>query len=119
MSSTLGSRHGQHEILAEYGSEEAKDRWLEPLLNGHTPSCFSMTEPQTAGSDPTGLAARAELDGGEWVINGHSGSPRLQRRRVAIAMVVTDPDAAPAQAREHDPRAHRHPRASPACGPCR
>ena len=62
---------GNMEILAEYGTLETRQRWLEPLLNDHMRSCFAMTEPETAGSDPTGLAARAELDGGEWVINGH------------------------------------------------
>ena len=64
--------------------------------NDHMRSCFSMTEPETAGSDPTGLAARAELDGGEWVINGHKWfTSGYNGAVVAIAMVVTDPDAAP------------------------
>jgi hypothetical protein len=51
------------EILVDHGTPEQKSRWLQPLLDGEIRSCFSMTEPQTAGSDPTGLAARAELDG--------------------------------------------------------
>ena len=42
-----------------------------PLLEGEIRSCFSMTEPEVAGSDPTTLRTRAELDGDEWVINGH------------------------------------------------
>ena len=87
---------GNMEILAEHGTEEQKDRWLRPLLEDHMRSCFSMTEPETSGSDPTGLAARAELEGDEWVINGHkwftSGAVGAS---LAIAMVVTDPDAAP------------------------
>ncbi len=89
---------GNMEILAEHGTEEQKQRWLEPLLNEHHRSCFSMTEPEVAGSDPTTLQARAELDesAGEWVINGHkwftSGAVGAD---FAIAMVVTDPDAAP------------------------
>ncbi|MGI8846104.1 MAG: acyl-CoA dehydrogenase family protein [Thermoleophilaceae bacterium] len=87
---------GNMEILAEYGTAEQKDRWLEPLLNGHERSCFSMTEPETAGSDPTGLAASAELDGDEWVINGHKWfTSGYNGAGVAIAMVITDPDAAP------------------------
>jgi acyl-CoA dehydrogenase len=87
---------GNMEILAEYGTAEQRERWLEPLLNGHSRSCFSMTEPATSGSDPTGLAARAELDGGEWVIDGHKGfTSGYNGADVAIAMVVTDPDAAP------------------------
>jgi acyl-CoA dehydrogenase len=87
---------GNMEILAEHGSEEQKERWLRPLLEGEIRSCFSMTEPETSGSDPTGLATRAELDGDEWVINGHkwftSGAVGAS---VAIVMLVTDPDAAP------------------------
>ena len=89
---------GNMEILAEHGTDEQKSRWLEPLLNDHTRSCFSMTEPEVSGSDPTTLQARAELDeaAGEWVINGHkwftSGAVGAD---IAIAMVVTDPDAHP------------------------
>jgi acyl-CoA dehydrogenase len=87
---------GNMEILAEHGTDEQTDRWLRPLLEDHMRSCFSMTEPETAGSDPTGLATQAELEGDEWVINGHkwftSGAVGAS---LAIAMVVTDPDAAP------------------------
>ena len=87
---------GNMEILAEHGTPEQKREWLEPLLDGEIRSCFSMTEPEVAGSDPTTLKARAELDGDEWVINGHkwftSGAVGAS---VAIAMVVTDPDAHP------------------------
>jgi acyl-CoA dehydrogenase len=87
---------GNMEILAEHGTDEQKDRWLRPLLDGEIRSCFSMTEPEVSGSDPTTLQTRAELDGGEWVINGHkwftSGAVGAS---IAIAMVVTDPDAHP------------------------
>jgi acyl-CoA dehydrogenase len=84
------------EILAEYGTPEQKEQWLQPLLNDHVRSCFSMTEPETAGSDPTGLATRAELEGDEWVINGHKWfTSGYNGASMAIAMVVTDPDAAP------------------------
>ncbi|HEX4760063.1 MAG TPA: acyl-CoA dehydrogenase family protein, partial [Thermoleophilaceae bacterium] len=87
---------GNMEIIAEHGTDEQKERWLVPLLEGEIRSCFSMTEPETSGSDPTGLATRAELDGDEWVINGHkwftSGAVGAS---VAIVMLVTDPDAAP------------------------
>jgi acyl-CoA dehydrogenase len=87
---------GNMEILAEYGSDEQKRRWLEPLLSDHVRSCFSMTEPETAGSDPTGLAARAELRDGEWAIDGHKWfTSGYNGADVAIAMVVTDPEAAP------------------------
>ena len=50
---------------------EQRERWLEPLLEGRIRSCFSMTEPEVSGSDPTLLQARAVLDGDEWVIDGH------------------------------------------------
>ena len=87
---------GNMEILAEYGTDEQKERWLQPLLNDHVRSCFSMTEPETSGSDPTGLAARAELEDGDWVVNGHKWfTSGYNGAAMAIAMVVTDPDAAP------------------------
>jgi acyl-CoA dehydrogenase len=87
---------GNMEILAEHGTAEQRERWLEPLLEGRIRSCFSMTEPEVSGSDPTLLQARAELDGDEWVVNGHkwftSGAVGAD---LAIAMVVTDSDAHP------------------------
>ncbi|HEV7771400.1 MAG TPA: acyl-CoA dehydrogenase family protein [Solirubrobacterales bacterium] len=87
---------GNMEILAEHGTDAQKERWLEPLLEGRIRSCFSMTEPEVSGSDPTLLQARAVLDGEEWVIDGHkwftSGAVGAD---LAIAMVVTDPDAPP------------------------
>jgi acyl-CoA dehydrogenase len=87
---------GNAEILAEHGTDEQRRRWLEPLLDGDIRSCFSMTEPETSGSDPTGLAARGGLDGDEWVINGHKWfTSGYNGAAVSIAMVVTDPDAAP------------------------
>jgi acyl-CoA dehydrogenase len=87
---------GNMEILAEHGSEDQKQRWLEPLLEGEIRSCFSMTEPEVSGSDPTTLRSRAELSGDEWVINGHKWfTSGAVGAAVAIAMVVTDPDAHP------------------------
>jgi acyl-CoA dehydrogenase len=87
---------GNMEILAEHGSEEQKERWLRPLLEGEIRSCFSMTEPDVSGSDPTTLQTRAVRDGDEWVINGHKWfTSGAVGAAVAIAMVVTDPDAAP------------------------
>jgi acyl-CoA dehydrogenase len=89
---------GNSEILHDHGTPEQQERWLGPLLEGSIRSCFSMTEPEVPGSDPTTLQTRAELDAstGEWVINGHkwftSGAVGAS---LAIAMVVTDPDAHP------------------------
>jgi acyl-CoA dehydrogenase len=87
---------GNAEILVEHGTDEQKDRYLRGLLEGETRSCFSMTEPEVSGSDPTTLRTRAELDGDEWVINGHkwftSGAVGAD---FAIVMCVTDPDAQP------------------------
>ncbi|MXW59271.1 MAG: acyl-CoA dehydrogenase [Acidimicrobiia bacterium] len=89
---------GNAELLAIGGNEEQKKKWMEPLLAGELRSGFSMTEPDTAGSDPTLLETNAVRDGDTWVINGHkwftsggSGADFL------IAMVVTNPDVHPYQ----------------------
>jgi acyl-CoA dehydrogenase len=60
---------GNMEMLAAYGTEEQKKRWLVPMLNQEMFSAYSMTEPQ-GGSDPNLFKTRAERDGDEWVING-------------------------------------------------
>ncbi|HWO84618.1 MAG TPA: acyl-CoA dehydrogenase family protein [Solirubrobacterales bacterium] len=87
---------GNMEILAEHGSPQQREDWLEPLLEGRIRSCFSMTEPAVSGSDPTLLQARAELDGDEWVVNGHKWfTSGAMGAELAIAMVVTDPEAPP------------------------
>jgi acyl-CoA dehydrogenase len=87
---------GNMEILAEHGTDEQRDRWLDPLLEGEIRSCFSMTEPEVSGSDPTTLRTEAVLEGGEWVINGHkwftSGAVGAS---VAIVMCVTEPEGHP------------------------
>ena len=85
---------GNVEILLEQGSPEQHERWLAPLLEGSIRSCFAMTEPETAGSDPTGLATRAQLEGDEWVIEGHKWfTTGALGAAVAIVMAVTDSDA--------------------------
>ena len=88
---------GNMEILAEYGSPQQKKEWLEPLLNGEIRSCFSMTEPATAGSDPTLLETRAVREGDEYVINGRkwfTSNAMHGLCKIAIAMVVTDREGA-------------------------
>jgi acyl-CoA dehydrogenase len=84
---------GNSEILALFGSEQQKKKWLEPLLAGEYRSCFSMTEPAPgAGADPTMLRTTADLDGDEWVINGHKWfSSNAMIADFLIAMVVTEP----------------------------
>ncbi len=87
---------GNIEILAEFGTAEQKERFLQPLLDGEIRSCFSMTEPDVSGADPTGLRTRAERDGDEWVINGHKWfTSGAVGAAFAIAMVVTNPKGAP------------------------
>jgi len=87
---------GNMEILAEHGTDEQRDEWLGPLLDGEIRSCFSMTEPEVSGSDPTTLRTHAVLDGDEWVINGHKWfTSGAVGAALAIVMCVTDPDAHP------------------------
>jgi len=87
---------GNMEILAEFATPEQQEQWLKPLLNGDIRSCFSMTEPHTASSDPTNLQTRAVRDGDEYVITGRkwfTSNAMHPHCRIAIAMVVTDPEA--------------------------
>jgi acyl-CoA dehydrogenase len=87
---------GNAEIIALAGTPDQKERWLEPLLAGDLRSAFSMTEPDTAGSDPTLLATRALDDGDGWVIDGHKWfSSNGSVADFLIVMAVTDPEAAP------------------------
>jgi len=62
---------GNQSILVKYGTDEQKEKWLIPSIEGKLESGFSMTEPDTAGSDPRSLQTSARRDGDEWVINGH------------------------------------------------
>ncbi len=85
---------GNAEILHQFGTSEQKERWLKPLINAEVRSCFSMTEPEVSGADPTGLRTRAVRDGDEWVINGHKWfTSGAIGAKFAIVMAVTDPDA--------------------------
>jgi acyl-CoA dehydrogenase len=89
---------GNSEILALAGTPEQKERWLGPLLAGDMTSAFSMTEPETAGSDPTLLQTRAVKDGDGWLVNGHKWfSSNGSIADFLILMAVTDPDARPHQ----------------------
>jgi alkylation response protein AidB-like acyl-CoA dehydrogenase len=89
---------GNIEILHNWGSDEQKEMWLRPLVEGTIRSCFSMTEPETAGSNPTLLATRAVTDGDDYVIDGQKWfTSSADGAAVAIVMAVTDPDAPPHQ----------------------
>jgi acyl-CoA dehydrogenase len=89
---------GNMEILAEFGTPAQRQQWLEPLLAGEIRSCFSMTAPAVASSDPTNLQTRAVRDGDEYVITGRkwfTSNALHPNCRIAIVMAVTDPDAPP------------------------
>jgi acyl-CoA dehydrogenase len=62
---------GNMHTLLHWATPEQKERYLRPLCEGHKRSCFAMTEPEVAGSDPTLIRTAAVLDGDEWVVNGH------------------------------------------------
>jgi acyl-CoA dehydrogenase len=93
---------GNMEVLLKYGSQEQRDRWLDPLLDGRIRSAFLMTEPEVASSDATNMAATAVVEGDEVVINGRKwwstgvGHPDCE---IYVFMGLTDPGA---------DRHHRH-----------
>ncbi len=89
---------GNGEILHLFGTDDQRERFLKPLVQGEVRSFFGMTEPEVAGSDPTLLRGRAERDGDEWVINAHKWfSSGADGAAFGVVMVVTDPDAPPHQ----------------------
>jgi alkylation response protein AidB-like acyl-CoA dehydrogenase len=87
---------GNGEILHHFGTDEQKEQFLKPLVEGDVRSFFSMTEPDVSGSDPTSLRTRAVRDGDEWVIDGRKWfSSGAEGAGFAIVMAITDPDAEP------------------------
>ncbi len=87
---------GNIEVLHKYGTAEQKARYLAPLADGEIRSCFSMTEPDSPGSNPTQLECRAERDGDHWVLNGRKWfTSSADGAAFAIVMAVTNPDAPP------------------------
>jgi acyl-CoA dehydrogenase len=93
---------GNMEVLHQFGTQEQKQRWLNPLLEGEIRSCFAMTEPDVASSDATNISCRIERDGdthagtGEYVLNGRkwwiSGALH-PHARIMIVMGKTSPEA--------------------------
>ena len=84
---------GNIELLLQYGSDEMKEHYLHPLLEGEIRSCFSMTEPEHAGSNPVKMSTTAVRDGDEYIINGHKWfTSSADGAAFAIVMAVTNPD---------------------------
>ena len=86
---------GNMEILAQFGTDEQQQRWLVPLLEGETRTCFGMTEPDVASSDANNIATTIVRDGDDYVIRGRkwwSSGAMSARCKFAIVMGVTAPD---------------------------
>ncbi len=89
---------GNMELLAQFGTPEQRERWLEPLLDGRIRSAFCMTEPAVASSDAANIATRIERDGDAYVVSGRkwwSSGAMAPRCELLIVMGKTDPAAAP------------------------
>ncbi len=85
---------GNMEILHEHGTAEQKERFFQPLINGEIRSCFAMTEPEHAGSNPREMSTTAVKDGDEYVINGHKWfASAADGAAFAVVMAITDPEA--------------------------
>lgn len=91
---------GNMEVLLRYGTPEQKERFLRPLVRGEVRSCFTMTEPEHAGSNPVWLSTTAKKDGEEWVLRGHKWfATGADGAAFAICMATTNPDAEKPHAR--------------------
>jgi acyl-CoA dehydrogenase len=87
---------GNMEVLHQFGTDEQKERWLLPLLDGDIRSAFAMTEPDVASSDATNIALRIERDGDEYVLNGRKWwitNVLHPNCKIMIVMGKTQPDA--------------------------
>src|SRR5580658_1041915 len=86
---------GNMHTLLHFGTDDQKDRYLRPMCEGSMRSCFAMTEPEVAGSDPTLMRTKAVLDGDEWVINGHKwfiSGARGAQFAILLARTEDDPE---------------------------
>jgi acyl-CoA dehydrogenase len=87
---------GNMELLERFGSKTLKDTYLQPLMDGKIRSCFGMTEPQLAGSNPVNLDTNAVKEDDDYVINGRKWfTTGADGSAFCIVMAVTNPDAAP------------------------
>ena len=85
---------GNMELLIHAGTQAQRERYLLPLARGEIRSCFAMTEPEHAGSNPTWMSATAARDGDEFVINGHKWfTTAADGAAFSIVMAVTNPNA--------------------------
>ena len=85
---------GNMELLLQFGTDKQKERWLRPLAAGEIRSCFSMTEPERPGSNPTWMSTTALLRDGSWIVDGHKWfTSSADGARFAVVMAVTDPNA--------------------------
>lgn len=86
---------GNQHTLLHWATDEQKEKFLRPLCDGTARSCFAMTEPEVAGSDPTLIRTHAYRDGDEWVINGHKwfiSGARGAKFALLIARTEENPD---------------------------
>jgi acyl-CoA dehydrogenase len=86
---------GNMHTLLHWATDEQKERYLRPLCEGRVRSCFAMTEPEVAGSDPTLIQTRAVPDGDSWVIDGHKwfiSGARGARFAILIARTEDAPE---------------------------
>lgn len=91
---------GNMELLLQFGTDAQRAQFLEPLARGEIRSCFAMTEPEHAGSNPVWMSTRAVRDGDDWVITGHKWfTTAADGAAFTVVMAVTDPEAAAPHAR--------------------
>ena len=86
---------GNMHTLLHWGTPEQKEKYLRPLCDGTAMSCFAMTEPEVAGSDPTLIRTYAVQDGDEWVINGHKwfiSNARRAKFAILVCRTEDNPD---------------------------
>ena len=87
---------GNIELMHQFASEGLKEQYLKPLMKGDIRSCFGMTEPEFAGSNPVNMATSAVFDGDDIVLNGHKWfTTACDGASFCIVMAVTDPEANP------------------------